>query len=354
MKRLIDAYRNFPGEHCGSVAMRGLLHHYCGLDLPEAAVFGLGAGVANVYVTGSDLDPDAILFGRTLTMEVDLATHLGIDYREQAEPDDEEAWRVVRAEILEGRPTMLSGDIFYLDYRDFKVHFPGHRFVLLGFDDEREQVFIADRVRPEPEVCSQAALAISRNPPAGMSTANLWGRFQDTHVGSELPTAAARAIERCVQAMLGDQPGGAGTAIDSSGTSNTPGTSDGLQFVFGVAAAKLFASDVRSWSQRQDASWIARYNASCIEKFGNGGGNFRRLYAGFLSWARELDARLVPEAAPKLAIEAADTWTAVSDALFAASEDEKNPKHWDAAADSALRAAGIEERLFGMLADTSS
>ena len=38
MKSLIEGYRNYPGEHCGSVAMRGLLHHYCGLELPEHAV----------------------------------------------------------------------------------------------------------------------------------------------------------------------------------------------------------------------------------------------------------------------------------------------------------------------------
>ena len=38
MKTLIDGYRIYPGEHCGSASMRGLLHHYCGLELPEAAV----------------------------------------------------------------------------------------------------------------------------------------------------------------------------------------------------------------------------------------------------------------------------------------------------------------------------
>jgi hypothetical protein len=92
MKTLIDSYRSYPGDHCGSVAMRGLLHHYCGLDLPESAVFGLGAGAASVYLSGPQLDPAATLFGRTMTMEKDLGSHLGIDYREQPEPDDVKAW----------------------------------------------------------------------------------------------------------------------------------------------------------------------------------------------------------------------------------------------------------------------
>jgi hypothetical protein len=124
--------------------------------------------------------------------------------------------------------------------------------------------------------------------------------------------------------------------------------------VMGVAAVRAFAQDVPGWQQRADATWIASFNASCIEKFGNGGGNFRRLYSGFLSWARDLDASLVPEAAPELAIEAADAWTAVSNALFAASKDESNVKHWNDAAENAFRAADIEERLFGMLADSAS
>ena len=204
MKTMIDGYKIFPGDHCGSVAMRGLLHHYCGLDLPESAVFGLGSGAASVYLSGPGLDPSAMLFGRTASMEQDLATNLDIDYRERPEVDNEEAWQIVREEVLAGRPTMLSGDILYLDYREFKVHFPGHRFVLLGFDDETQKAFIADRIRPEPEACSYGALITSRNPPEGMSTHNLWGRFHDTNVGRELVDAAKLAISRCAKAMLVD------------------------------------------------------------------------------------------------------------------------------------------------------
>lgn len=188
MKTLIDDFQIFPGDHCGSVAMRGLLNHYCNLELPEPAVFGLGAGIASVYLSGPDLDPAAILFGRTPTMEQDLANNLQLDYREQTEPDDDEAWRVVREEVLAGSPTMLSGDIFYLDYREFKVHFPGHRFVLLGFEDETEQAFIADRMRPEPEICSSGAVRCSRNAPEG------W-RVRDRNHGPTRPVTPSAPLK---------------------------------------------------------------------------------------------------------------------------------------------------------------
>lgn len=346
MKTLIDTYQSFPGEHCGSVAMRGLLHHYCGLDLPEPAVFGLGSGTASVYITGPGLNPSTMIFGRTLNMEQDLAANLELDYRERQESDDGEAWQIAREEVLAGRPTMLSGDIFYLDYRDYKVHFPGHRFVLVGFDDATGKAFIADRIRPEPEACSYAALISSRNPPEGMSTHNLWGRFHDTTVGRELKEATRLAIAHCARAMLADSTSD-GALPDGPKPTDNPG----VNMKTGLVAVRTFAADLPNWPARENAGWTAGYTASCIEKFGNGGGNFRRLYSGFLSWARELDPKLAPESAPGLAVEAADGWTAVSNALFAASRDEGNPQHWHEAAGHAARIVKIEERLFQSLAD---
>jgi hypothetical protein len=348
MKTMIDDYKIFPGDHCGSVAMRGLLNHYCDLELPEAAVFGLGSGAASVYIKGPDLNPGAILFGRSMAMEQDVTRNLDIDYRERPEDDDGVAWEVVREEVLAGRPTMLSGDILYLDYREFKVNFPGHRFVLLGFDDETKKVSIADRIRSEPELCSYGALFTSRNPPKGLSTHNLWGRFHDTHVGRGLVDATERAIAICAKSMLGEAQ-----EVQDPSENPRPIESEGMEVQTGIRAVRALADDVVGWSSREDAGWIAGYNASCIEKFGNGGGNFRRLYARFLSWARDLDPRLVPESAPALAVEAADGWTEVSNALFAASRDEANPQHWNDAADRARRVAEIEERLFRSLADAT-
>jgi len=304
--------------------MRGLLHHYCGLSLPEGAVFGLGAGLDCGYLELPDLDPPVLVFGRTSTMEQDVAAALQVDYREEAEPDDAEAWRVVREEVLAGRPTMLSGDIFYLDYREFKVHFPAHRFVLLGFDDDAQRVFIADRIREEAEVCSYGALAQSRNPPEGISTFNLWGRFGAAEVGRSLHDAARFAIARCADRMLGQ--GG------------------------GVDTIRRVARDLPGWPERGEGTWIASYNARCIEKFGNGGGNFRRLYARFLAWARGLDPSLVPESAEALAVRAADGWTAMSASLAKVSEAGAPPDGWREAAEHAARVADVEQELFERLA----
>jgi hypothetical protein len=287
------------------------------------------------------MDPPVAVFGRTATLEVDLGRILGIDYREQPEADDARAWEVVRDEVLAGRPTMLSGDIFYLDYREYKVHFPAHRFVLLGFDDAIEKAFIADRIRDVPEACSYGALFASRNPPEGLSTHNLWGRFDGTEVGRSIEDAARLAIRECAQRML------------DGGSASQDGFGDfqGAKVARGIAGIRLFAHSLPTWATRPDAAWVAGFNARCIEKFGNGGGNFRRLYAGFLEWARALDPKLVPADAPALATRAADEWTAISERLAEASAREGDARPWQEAAALAHALADLEQSLFERLAD---
>ena len=335
MKTRIEEYRNFPGEHCGSVAMRGLLHHYCGLELPEPAVFGLGAGLACVYLRGEGLDPARLLFGRSIGLEADIAANLQVDYRERTEDDGDRAWHTVRDEVIAGRPTMLSGDILYLDYREYKVHFPGHHFVLLGFDDDTEKAWIADRINVEPERCSYGALRTSRNPPEGMSTHNLWGRFHGTEVGRSLVDAARLAIARCAEHMLDGTQGDSGERL--------PG---GVSVSTGAAGLRRFADDIPSWRDREDARWIASYNSRCLEKFGNGGGNFRRLYSGFLAWAHALDPTLAPADAAGRARRAADGWTELSETLATLARGEAPAGAWQEARAQGHRIADVEEALF--------
>jgi hypothetical protein len=143
--------------------------------------------------------------------------------------------------------------------------------------------------------------------------------------------------------LAADDPGAGGIAF--------PGAN---QVVMGVAGIRRLAEEIPAWAMRDDARWIASYNSRCIEKFGNGGGNFRRLYAGFLRWARQLDARLVPETAPALAERAADGWTAVAAALAAACEEGAFVDRWREAMEGVAEIAVLEQELFERLAERAS
>jgi hypothetical protein len=300
-------YQNRPGEHCGSTAMRNLIHHYCGLDLSEAVVFGLGAGIDFLLLETHEHEPRVLVLGRSLTLEPDVAAALGIDYRERVEPDDDRAWEQAREEVAQGRPTMLSGDAYYLEYWDFRVHFPAHRFVLLGFDDDRQVAFIADRFDPEPQACSYGALRLSRNPPDFISTQNLWGRFGNGRAHQSLEAAYATAIAESARRMLGRGAAPARKPL-------VP-VAPAMRVARGLAGLAAFERQLPDWAARDDLEFLASYTWQCIEKFGTGGGNFRTLYAAFLRAAQAAVPDLVDAAAPGLAAQASTQWTALACAL---------------------------------------
>jgi len=332
-------YDNVPGDHCGSTAMRNLIRHYCGLELSEPMAFGLGSGIDLLYLEATGQNPEVSAYGRGITMESDLGTALGIDYREVPEMDDARAWEVVRQEVLEGRPSMLSGDIYYLDYRKFDVHFPSHRFVLVGFDDQQQIAWIADRVDPEPQPCSYGALAESRNPRDAITTFNLWGKFHGTEVPRSLELATRAALTKTAQRMLG---------LDDS-------QSLLIQMMFGGAQATVttglsglahYAAELATWGERANAAALARYAGSTIEKFGTGGGNFRKLYAAFLREALEVVPDAVDPALPGLADRAAERWTALSAQL---TDDPPTEATWREGAALLREILALETQLFEKL-----
>jgi hypothetical protein len=345
MRVLIENYRNLPAGHCGSGAMRNLIYHYCGLELEEGVVFGLGAGLDSVFFTYENARPPFMLFGRGSSMEVDLAETLGMDYAEKMQPDDDLAWQEVRDEVIAGRPTMLSGDILYLDYREYKVHFPAHRFVLLGFDDEKEEVYIADRVREETETCSMHALRTSRNPTEAISTYNAWGKFSSGAQRNSLPDACGLALYKTVSRMQG---------MDLSQRelmAAAAGNSGGIVEA-GLKGLRTFAAQLRNWPERDDAADHARYVESAIIKYGTGGGFFRNHFAVFMAWALEQRPDLVTSVTVALAHKAADEWNALAPTMQALAETPGDRDLWDRAQGQVEDIYETEYSLFGHLGDT--
>ncbi|MCP4122473.1 MAG: BtrH N-terminal domain-containing protein [Bacteroidetes bacterium] len=336
MRKIIESYRNIPGEHCGSVAMKNLLYFYYGVDLPEVVVFGLGAGLDLYVIDGRT----PMISGRSASLEQDAAHNLSIPYQEVFDPDNTHAWDAVRAEILKNRPVMLTGDIFHLDYREFKYHFPAHRFVLIGFDDSTREAYIMDRIKNTMEACSYEALAKSRNPGSGFSTFNLWGKFEAGGSTADLAEAVRSSLIMNASRMLGHEQ-------------NKSLLMQGLRMQYklqeGIKGIRSLETCVSSWSQKENFNEIYRFNAINIEKFGNGGGLFRRLYAGFLQWVVDKYPGLIDTSLPVLAIESADTWSSLA-IVFDQYAESGPTRELDNEASACLhKIADIEEQLFGSI-----
>lgn len=277
-------------------------------------------------------------------MEADLAKTMGLDYVEQMQPDNALAWEEAKQEIVAGRPTMLSGDIFYLDYREFKVHFPAHRFILLGFDEAKGEAYIADRVNTYPETCSIAALGASRNPPVAISTYNQWGKFSSGIVRHSLPQACGIALRLTVERMLGVDTSQRDLMARSAG--------DGEVCVAGLDGIRTLTQHMRDWPARNNAASHAQYVDNAIIKFGTGGGFFRNHFAVFMAWARTQRPELVSADSVLLAEQAAAQWNGLSPTMQALVANAADADLWAQAGEQLDDIYHTEYTLFGQLGDT--
>lgn len=326
--------------------MRNLLFHYTKLELDEGVIFGLGSGLDAIYFDYPDTKPPYMFFGRGSSFETDLTDALGVDYRETAEPDNDLAWDAVRNEVIEGRPTMLSGDIYYLDYRKFKVHFPAHRFVMLGFDDERQEVYVADRTDEATQTCSMKAIRLSRNPPVGISTFNTWGKFHSTRIRHSLPDACGIALGITVRRMLNFDTSQRDLMQASTGRQNG-------ELTAGLQGLKSLIDQLPSWTSLEDPTAHLHYLDNAIVKFGTGGGFFRDHFVVFMRWAAEQRPDLVGSTTVTLAEDAARKWNALSPLLQEiASMKGASADKWSQAQEHLQDIYECEYSLFGHLGDT--
>lgn len=106
---------------------------------------------------------------------------------------------------------------------------------------------------------------------------------------------------------------------------------------------------VSHWHDRADSGFIASYLSGSIEKFGAGGGNFRRVFAGFLRWAREMNPGRSEERLPVLGDRAVSCWTELARTLDSAFLEEGAKDPWKRASEQVNGILEIETELFEAL-----
>lgn len=306
MKHLIKNYKSGIGEHCGSTAMRNLVNHYTKSNFTEEEIFGFGAGLNFIYLVHENIQPSIFINGRSTSMEVEVGKTLGLDYRETPEMDNEKAWELVKKEVLEGRPTMLSGDAYYLDYRDFRDHFPSHRFVLLGFDDEAKNATVSDRMQEAYDHCSYEALSNSRNPPNALSTFNMWGKFHSNQITNSLEEMHHSALTKMVAQMQGD------SSENSDLSLLLP---ESCTFLTGLKGMKELTNTFSDWRDCDDWESIIKFTANAVEKYGSGGGNFRKMYCTYLKSAQKSVPKIVDDHSIELIGKSASIWKGFADEI---------------------------------------
>lgn len=274
----LDDYRHQLAGHCGSGALRDLIE-WAGLgwDGPpsEGLVFGLGGGLAFMYLRVPGLTPPVYAVGRDADLELDLCERLGIDVEERQTDEPDLAWRWVTGELEGRRPVMIHADIARLPYLRVRLSNTRHDIVVIGYDDDRGVAWVVDNDREDVQEVPLDALARARSStgfpdPARHATYPM--RFPDAL--PELLDVARDAAAASVRNLRQ----GAGVLFDPLGLPPAAVVGSGL------AGVETFAEDIARWPgvlSGDELNQAVRAVSVFIEKAGTGGGMFRRLQASF-------------------------------------------------------------------------
>lgn len=314
---LVEDYPHRMGGHCGSGAMRDLLHwHGLGWDGPpdEGLVFALGGALGLSYLRSSELFPPLYLVGRGADFEVDLPTRLGGVVQVLTTDDPGEGWSWVREELDAGRPSLIWGDIAELPYLRVQLQMSRHDIVVIGYDDERQLAYVVDNDRAEAQEVPLEALARARASQAfPQPTRHCTYRITWPPSLPGIAEVAASAFSQSAGNMRNP------SRHSIAGPTTAAVGSEGLE------AVALFADDIATWAELpEDELGILLFSLGAfIEKAGTGGGLFRRLLA---DGSAEV-ARLTGDpASAELATEAARCAQGWTDAARAAVKRDTHPR----------------------------
>lgn len=327
--KLIDNFHHTPGAHCGSTAMSDLLYFF-GIDADEPMALGLGGGLCFIYVRDlPDQTPSHAFYGRTLELEHDLSVHLGLDFAEGIDNDSEHAWQIAKSWVDQNIPVLLHVELSGMPYYNTRTRFPGHRVLLVGYDDERQIAFLADTHFPDLQTIAYADLRTARvtnYPPVFLR--NEWLAIKSTRAHTPMNQAIVLALRHNAHLVLTDR---------------TP-----HQNILGM---EMLAQDFEHWGDFADWEFCARFGYQNIDRRGTGGGFFRKMHAQFL---REAEALGVLDPTQKFSDEMqiiADEWSAFG-AILKQIADQKNKALLVLASNAIRQIAKREKSFWDRILDT--
>lgn len=305
--------RPFRGVHCETVAT-GTLLGAIGYDLSEPMLFGLGEGLAFVFLNLSSL-PLPFLGGRNkpFALTEAICRNLRATLRADETASHAKAWARLEACLGKGQPVGLQLDCFYLPYFHDAPHFAGHFVAAIGLDGDKVRV-VDTMQQGSVQRVGRAELESARHARGPMSAR---ARAYTVHSPTKPPTrvalgrAALAAIRANAHRYLHPEFSGMGAR--------------GL--------AKLAASLPTWLSKAKSPPEDLRLAADLMERGGTGGALFRNMYRDFLDEV----ARLVPAQARTLRAardeiaRSAEQWAAIAHLLERCARDGRGQHLTDAA-----------------------
>jgi hypothetical protein len=260
---ILLGFQHAVGRHCGSTSLQDIVN-YGGWPLSEAACFGLASGMAHYYKSATAEIPLGIFMGRCRNLENNFFKNCEIDFERTEFKAFTDLEAHIQQKIQAGVPVLLQGDVAGLPYYKSPIHFPGHKFVVCGYNDGKYT--IADTAFAELQVVSAQDLdkctAYSNAMWAGAHTAYDIGTLPELTVD-----LAAKAVSRAIYQQIRELS-----------------ASSEVFFLSWHRAHEVWLTSCDFDALIEDKSLAigARFFYQVIEKRGTGGGAFRGIYLDFV------------------------------------------------------------------------
>lgn len=145
MDATLKNFRHKPGNLCSSTALANIMGYY-GYPFSEALCFGIGSGLSFIYLKGSKLAPSRALLGRNPQLELTFFKNIGSSFSWRS--GLEFPWDEMKSYLKRSIPILAVTDAHYLPYYHCSTHVSGHVVVLVGYNETKGIVYLAD-----PQFC---------------------------------------------------------------------------------------------------------------------------------------------------------------------------------------------------------
>lgn len=310
--KVIPGFKFLKTKHCvtGSILHAFRFH---GCNLSEEMLLGLGSGVGFMFWQQKGAPP--FLGGRANTiksgknkkcLEVDIAERCGVSAIRHTTTSQKKAQNALLNQLKKDIPVVIQVDMGLLPYFPFygHYHFGYHMVTAAGYDEETDEVAIADR-EGKPYAVALKHVSEARNSPfKPFPPKNAWMEYDFTGFIQPNQEILRTAILECTQGML-----------------NAPIKNMGVR---GIQTAK---DRILSWPGSMDDREI---KAACENialyiraDAGTGGGLFRWMYADFLQEVQGILENSALESISKEMRRAGDHWEKLADLTSVINSAEK-------------------------------
>jgi hypothetical protein len=312
---LVPGYQQFGGRQAEAGALRNVLAHsgvvapHTGEPFTDALLFGLGGGIGLGYFVYASGDFTSLFLATRITtgptgfVEA-MCARLGAKAEMQSATTTPAAEKKLKQALAEGSPVIVWVDPRRLPYHG--PHGAYHTLVVFGFDESRNEVYIADQYDKSLTLTPDDLTAARKG--EGVI------KFRSLVVTPPATNKvdAKRAVQQGLRDCCAQMREGFGPPNFKSN--------------FGLMALKKWADlltepkDKRGWPKffprgpRLYNALLSAYDQ--IENRGNGGSAFRELYADFLVEAGEILKQPKLNAVADQFRDSARLWSALSAALL--------------------------------------